>query len=57
MLGTQTPVLLGPIVTVEVLLLEQCIGDITGELSSKRGLIRGAREVVPSMVQSKLMED
>jgi len=50
-------VLLGAIVTVEVLLLDQCIGDITGELSSTRGLIRGAREVVPSMVQSKLMED
>ena len=57
MLGTQTPVVLGPIVTVEALLLEQGIGDITGELSSTRGLIQRAREVVRSMGQRKLMED
>ena len=94
-----TPVVLEPIVTVEVLVPEQYMGDITGDLASKRGQIRGTElnggammkvqgelslselinytaeikfmtsgqgsytmefsqyEVVPSMVQSKLMED
>lgn len=38
------PVLLEPMMKVEVVVPEEFIGDVTGDLSSKRGLIEGVEE-------------
>ena len=44
------PVLLEPIMKVEVIVPEKYIGDITGDISSKRGIIEGVKE--KDMVQA-----
>jgi elongation factor G len=41
---TATPVLLEPIMRVEVVTPDKFMGDVTGSLNSKRGLIEGVDE-------------
>lgn len=45
-----TPVILEPMMKVEVVVPEEYIGDVTGDISSKRGLIEGVDE--KGMVQA-----
>ncbi len=47
---TATPVILEPMMKVEVVVPEEYIGDVTGDISSKRGLIEGVDE--KGMVQA-----
>ena len=41
------PIVLEPIVNVEITAPESNIGDITGDLSSRRGLVSGTRSATP----------
>jgi len=45
-----TPVILEPMMKVEVVVPEEYIGDVTGDISSKRGLVEGVEE--KGMVQA-----
>jgi elongation factor G len=47
------PIVLEPIVTVEISLPDGTLGDITGDLSSRRGLVSGTANGSPGMVLVK----
>ncbi|OWW18790.1 elongation factor G [Noviherbaspirillum denitrificans] len=44
------PMVLEPIVNIEIVTPEECMGDITGDLSSRRGQINGMQTVQASVV-------
>jgi elongation factor G len=44
------PIVLEPIVNVEITAPDACIGDITGDLSSRRGLVSGTRTATPGQL-------
>ncbi len=50
-LGKARPIVLEPIVNVDILAPEERMGDIAGELSSHRGQIRGSDSPRPGLVQ------
>ncbi|MSQ64650.1 MAG: elongation factor G, partial [Betaproteobacteria bacterium] len=50
-LGKARPIMLEPIVDVEVMAPEHKMGDITGELSGRRGHIKGSDAPRPGTVQ------
>jgi elongation factor G len=44
------PLVLEPIVNIEIVTPEQCMGDITGDLSSRRGQVNGMQSAQAGMV-------
>ena len=50
-LGKARPIVLEPIVNVEILVPEERMGDIAGELSGHRGQIKGSDSPRPGMLQ------
>jgi elongation factor G len=50
-LAKARPIVLEPIVNVEIIAPEERMGDITGELSGHRGQIRGSDSPRPGLVQ------
>ena len=50
-LAKARPIVLEPIVSVEITTPEDCMGDIAGELSGHRGQIRGSGSPRPGVVQ------
>ena len=50
-LGKARPILLEPIVNVEIMTPEEKMGDIAGELSAHRGQIRGSDSPRPGLLQ------
>jgi elongation factor G len=49
-LGEARPVVLEPIVRIEITAPDTTVGDITGDLSAKRGVVTGTRNSTPGMV-------
>ena len=47
------PIVLEPIVNVEITAPDQSIGDVTGDLSSKRGLVNGTQNAANGMMVIK----
>jgi elongation factor G len=47
------PIVLEPIATVEINAPEHCMGDVTGDLSAKRGQVIGTRSVSGGAVEVK----
>ncbi len=44
------PIVLEPIVNIEITTPESCMGDITGDLSSKRGQVNGTQSASPGIL-------
>ncbi|MBI2313269.1 MAG: elongation factor G [Betaproteobacteria bacterium] len=44
------PIVLEPIVNIEITTPEHCMGDVTGDLSSKRGQVAGTQSAAPGML-------
>ena len=44
------PLVLEPIVHVEILTPEGAMGDVTGDLASRRGQVSGTRSAVPGLI-------
>jgi elongation factor G len=44
------PIVLEPVVKIEITAPDQAMGDITGDLSGKRGLVSGTANAAPGMI-------
>ena len=47
------PILLEPIVKISIVAPAECVGDITGDLSSKRGMINGTMSLPDNRIEIK----
>jgi elongation factor G len=49
-LGKARPIVLDPIVNIEIVVPDSAMGDITGDLSSRRGQVTGTDNLAGSMM-------